>query len=117
MEGNVSHKIGASDGMNNIYTVLHDQNTTTYNADYADDYAHNKPKTIKKKHVIDKPTPTRKTTKGLKIGHLNIRNLPNKIDEVRFIMNQQHFDILAIPETWLSDDIPSETAYFWIPSI
>ena len=93
MEGNVRHKIGAFDGMNNIYTVLHDQNTTTYNADRADDFVHNKPETIKKKHVIDTPTPTRKTTKGLKIGHLDIRSLPNKIDEVRIIMNEQHFDI------------------------
>ena len=111
MEGNVSHIIGASDGMNNRYTVLRDQNTMTNKADQADDYAHNKPKTIKKKHVIDKPTPTQRTTKGLKIGHLNIRSLPNKIDEVRIIMNEHHFDILAISETWLSDDIPSETVH------
>ena len=53
-------------------TVLHDQNTMKNKADHADDYADNKPKTIKKNHVIDKPTPTRRTTKGLKIGHLNI---------------------------------------------
>ena len=111
MEGNVSHIIGASDGMNNRYTVLHDQNTMTNKADHADDYAHNKPKTIQKKHVIVKPTPTRRTTKGLKIGHLNIRSLPNKIAEVRIIMNEHHFDILAISETWLSDDIPSETVH------
>ena len=36
------------------------------------------------------------------MGHLNIRSLPNKIDEVRIIMNEQNFDILAISETWLS---------------
>ena len=48
LEENVSHIIGASDGMNNRYTVLHDQNTMTNKADHADDYAHNKPKTIKK---------------------------------------------------------------------
>ena len=46
LEGNVSHKIGASDGMNNRYTVLHNQNTMTNNVDHADNYTHNKPKTI-----------------------------------------------------------------------
>ena len=65
----------------------------------------------RKKHVIDKLTSTRRATKGLEIGHLNIRSLPNKIDEVRIIMNEHHFDILAISETWLSDVIPSETVH------
>ena len=61
--------------------------------------------------IIDKPTPTQKSTKGIQIGHLNIRSLPNKIDEVRIIMNEQHFDILAISETWLSDHIHSEIVH------
>ena len=47
----------------------------------------------------------------LKIGHLNIRSLSNKIDKVRIIMNEHNFGILAISETWLSDDMPSETVH------
>ena len=74
-------------------------------------------KLSKKNHAIDKPTPTRRTTKGLKIGHLNIRSLPNKIDEVRIIMNEHHFDILAISETWLWRYTQRNCAYLSIPSI
>ena len=50
----------------------------------------------------------RKQNKGVKIGHLNIRSLLKKIDEIKILIHQNSFDILAISETWLSDKIPNE---------
>ena len=50
----------------------------------------------------------RKQNKGVKIGHLNIRSLLKKIDEINILIHQNSFDILAISETWLSDKIPNE---------
>ena len=44
----------------------------------------------------------------MKIGHLNIRSLLKKIDEIKILIHQNSFDILAISETWLSDKIPNE---------
>ena len=34
--------------------------------------------------------------------------LIEKIDEIRILIHQNSFDILAISETWLSDKIPNE---------
>ena len=64
---------------------------------------------IKMKHCNTKTEIyTRKQNKGVKIGHLNIRSLLKKIDEIRILIHQNSFDILAISETWLSDKIPNE---------
>lgn len=38
-------------------------------------------------------------------GHLNIRSLLPKINDLRDIVNSHRFDILALSETWLSRDV------------
>ena len=48
-----------------------------------------------------------KTTRGLKIAHLYIRSLKNKIDSLRLEgIDNKSVDVLTISETWL-DDITS----------
>lgn len=42
-----------------------------------------------------------------KVGHLNIRSLPAHFMEVKHLLLQKSFDILALSETWLSEDIDS----------
>lgn len=42
---------------------------------------------------------------GLKNGHLNVRSLSNKIDEIRFLIKKINFDILCLTETWLHEKI------------
>ena len=50
-----------------------------------------------------------KTTRGLKIAHLNIRSLKNKIDALRLEgIDNKSVDVLTLSETWL-DDITSDT--------
>ena len=36
--------------------------------------------------------------KGIKIGHLNIRSLLGKIDEIRFLISKIKLDILCLTE-------------------
>lgn len=43
--------------------------------------------------------------KGLKIAHLNIRSIKNKIDHLRVFLYQNSVDILCLSETWLNSDI------------
>lgn len=45
------------------------------------------------------------SAKGLKMGHLNINGLLNKIDEVRILVNLLKLDIFAVSETKLDDNI------------
>lgn len=40
----------------------------------------------------------------LKISHVNIRSLIPSLNEVKEILNKHNFDIMAITETWLSDN-------------
>ena len=64
---------------------------------------------IKMKHCNTKTEIyNRKQNKRVKIGHLNIRSLLKKIDEIKILIHENSFDILAISETWLSDKIPNE---------
>ena len=42
---------------------------------------------------------------GLRISHLNIRSLYNKLDEIRYIVIESDIDILCMSETWLDDSI------------
>ncbi len=44
-------------------------------------------------------------TKGLKVGHINIRSLLLKIEEIRHILVGQPIDILSVNETFLTDSI------------
>ena len=47
-----------------------------------------------------------KSTRGLKIAHLNIRSLRNKTDALRLEgIDNKTIDILTLSETWLSDSI------------
>ena len=46
-----------------------------------------------------------KKLKGLKIAHLNIRSLYNKLDEITFILCKSEIDILCISESWLDNSI------------
>ena len=46
-----------------------------------------------------------KNKKGLKMAHINVRSLPPKIEEIRYIVNQMDLDVLCINETWLDGSI------------
>ena len=46
--------------------------------------------------------------RNLKIAHLNINGLLNKLPEVHNILDQASFDILGISETHLREDISDE---------
>jgi hypothetical protein len=43
--------------------------------------------------------------KGLTIGHLNVRSLKNKIDQIRLMLQDQPLDVFAVSETWLNTNI------------
>ena len=44
-------------------------------------------------------------SRGLKVAHLNIRSIYNKIDSLKLLLNEKPFDIFTISETWLNSDI------------
>ena len=47
-----------------------------------------------------------KMTRGLKVAHLNIRSLRNKIDSLRLEgLDSKTIDVLTLSETWLDDSI------------
>ena len=44
--------------------------------------------------------------RGLKIAHLNVRSLRNKLDLISFeLVNKKLFDVLTFSETWLDESI------------
>ena len=43
--------------------------------------------------------------KGLKIAHLNIRSLRNKVDDLQLYLKENPYEILTLSETWLSENI------------
>ena len=45
--------------------------------------------------------------KGLKLCHLNIRSILNKIDQFRMHFEHSKLDVIALSETWLSSDLCS----------
>ena len=49
--------------------------------------------------------PQVRLTRGLKIAHLNVNRLINKLDGVRELLYDYNLDVLALSETWLSPDI------------
>lgn len=55
---------------------------------------------------------TLKTTMGnnknLKIGHININGLANKLIDIQFLLKEVEFDILGVTETHLTEDISNE---------
>ena len=44
-------------------------------------------------------------TKGLKIAHINVNGLYNKLNEIKFLLQETKLDVLAITETHLHKDI------------
>jgi hypothetical protein len=44
-------------------------------------------------------------SRGLKVAHLNIRSICNKIDSLKLLLNEKPFDIFTISETRLNSDI------------
>ena len=61
------------------------------------------PKTSTSNDSIDAPKV--RLVKGLKIAHLNVNRLVNKLDGVRELMSTYNFDELTQSETWLSLNI------------
>ena len=59
------------------------------------------------------PADRRNTRSGtLKLGHINIRSLPSKLDEIRLILRDNNIDILCVSETWLTEPISSDILIF-----
>ena len=48
---------------------------------------------------------------GLKICHMNINSLPNKIDELSLLLGNDPFDIVAVSETHCDSTIPDTDLY------
>ena len=49
--------------------------------------------------------------RGLKIAHLNVNRLVNKIDSIKELLSIYSFDILALTETWFTPDITNDEIY------
>ena len=47
-------------------------------------------------------------SRGLKIGHLNIRSILGKMDTLKISLNENPFDVLTISETWLTSNISDD---------
>lgn len=43
---------------------------------------------------------------SLKVAHVNVRSLPAHFGGVSALLASHHFDILALSETWLTQDMP-----------
>nr|CAI5850964.1 unnamed protein product [Callosobruchus analis] len=53
-------------------------------------------------------SPMRKAkTKGLKIGHINVRSLLSSFMDFEELVVTNNFDVIGVSETWLTEDIPS----------
>lgn len=46
-----------------------------------------------------------KLQKGLKIAHINIQSVINKVDYINILLHNNCIDVLCLTETWLTDDI------------
>ena len=51
---------------------------------------------------------TPRLKRGLRIAHLNINRLLNKLDGIRDLLSDYNLDILALSETWLTRDISDD---------
>ena len=53
-----------------------------------------------------------RNTRGLKIGHLNVRSLRNKVDMVRLeLTKESSFDVLTLSETWLDVSVSNSEVH------
>ena len=46
--------------------------------------------------------------KFLKVAQLNVRSLPKHVDELRCLIYNVEFDVFAITESWLNDNVPND---------
>ena len=63
---------------------------------------------IKMKHCNTKPEIYNRKQNKWKLDIWTYEAYWKKIDEIKILIHQNSFDILAISETWLSDKIPNE---------
>ena len=61
--------------------------------------------------LIEKAKSKAKVTSNIKIAHLNINSIQNKLDEVKDMLNRNMFDILFIGETELDRMFSSSLLY------
>jgi exonuclease III len=53
-----------------------------------------------------------RNTRGLKISHLNVRSLRNKVDILRLeLTNESSFDVLTLSETWLDASVSNSEVH------
>ena len=53
-----------------------------------------------------------RNTRGLKIGHLNVRSLRNTVDMLRLeLTNECSFDVLTLSETWLDTSVSNSEVH------
>ncbi|KAF0302271.1 hypothetical protein FJT64_025623 [Amphibalanus amphitrite] len=61
--------------------------------------------------IAERPDPA-VSSKQLTFGHINIRSLTPKLDDVRLIIRQNKLDALCISETWLTNEVSSDILLF-----
>ena len=48
------------------------------------------------------------STRSLSVAHLNVRSLLAHFDNVRELLIGSDYDVFAVTETWLCEDVPEE---------
>ncbi len=43
--------------------------------------------------------------RGFKVGHLNIRSVRNKTDDLCLLLEQNSFDVFTLSESWLDNSV------------
>jgi exonuclease III len=46
--------------------------------------------------------------RGFKLAHLNVRSLPQKLDQLRILLHEKPIDILSLNETFLNEQITTD---------
>ena len=46
--------------------------------------------------------------KGLKLAHLNVRSLINKVDKLRLLLDNSDIDVFSVSETWLTPHLQTD---------
>jgi len=75
-------------------------------SDFADTFHFNSNSFLIKDSCISPPVNNLKLLKGLKLGHLNINGLYDKLDQLELFLLEYQFDVLFISETHLNIDQP-----------
>ena len=58
-----------------------------------------------KEHAFPELSAQVLSTRGLRCAHLNVNGLFHKIEQIKTLLNECKFDVLAITETHLSKDV------------